>query len=78
MIGEATRGLDSVVKGRHPRVPWSRVIAFRNVAVHEYFAVDWPTVWHIARHELPELREQVLDVLQAEFPDVAHRYEERG
>lgn len=46
--------------------------------MHEYFAVEWPTVWHIAQHELPELREQAFEALQAQFPDIARRYEERG
>lgn len=78
VMGEATRGLNASVKDRHPQVPWSQVTAFRDVAVHEHFAVEWPAVWHIARHELPELREQVLAVLRAEFPDIVRRYEERG
>lgn len=78
VIGEAVRGLTVDVKTRHPNLPWPHVVAFRNVAVHEYFAVEWPEVWHIAQHELPTLREQVLDVLRAEFPEVARRYEERG
>ncbi len=78
MIGEATRGLNSVIKSRRPQVPWPHVVAFGNVAVHEYFALDWPTVWHMARHEPPGLREPVLDVLRAEFSDVARRYEEKG
>ena len=76
-IGEAARGLDAAIKSRHPQVPWPRIVAFRNVAVHEYFAVEWPTVWPVATREVPTLREQVLDVLRAEFPDVARRYQEK-
>lgn len=78
VIGEAARGIDATVKARYPLVPWSRIIAFRNVAVHEYFAIEWPTVWPVATREVPELRAQVLDVLRAEFPEVARRYEESG
>lgn len=40
VIGEAARGLDSRIKIRHPQVPWPRIVAFRNVAVHKYFAVE--------------------------------------
>ncbi len=63
---------------RHPGVPWRRVVDFRNVAVHEYFAVEWPTVWHLARHDLPALRTQLAAVLAAGYPDVARTYEQRG
>lgn len=75
VIGEAARALASDVKERHPGVPWSFVVGFRNVVVHEYFALEWPAVWHIARHDLPPLRAQVIDVLRAEFPDIAKRYD---
>ncbi len=78
VIGEAARGLDSEIKARHPQVPWSRIVAFRNVAVHEYFAVEWPAVWPVATREVPALREQVLTVLRAEFPDIARQYEARS
>lgn len=77
-IGECARAIDASLKGRHEHVPWKKVVAFRNVAVHEYFAVNWGTVWRIVSDELPALREQVLDVLRAEFPDIARRYEERS
>lgn len=77
VIGEAARGLDRVIRDRHPQVPWPRIVAFRNVAVHEYFAVEWPTVWPVATVEVPELREQVFSVLCA-VPEVATRVESRG
>lgn len=77
-IAEAARGLNAAVRDRHPQVPWSRIVAFRNVAVHEYFAIEWPTVWPVATREVPALRDQVLAVLQVEFPELARRYDERG
>lgn len=72
-MGEAARATDLSLKGRHGRVPWQRVVTFRNVAVHEYFAVNWATVWRIVSHELAVLREQVLEVLRVEFPDIVRR-----
>lgn len=47
--------------------------AFRNVAVHQYFAVECAEVWALATVNVPVLRTQVLDVLHAEYPDVASR-----
>ena len=35
IIGEAARGLSRGLRAEHPEVPWSDVIAFRNLVVHE-------------------------------------------
>ena len=40
VIGEAARQLDPAVRKRYPGVPWPDLIAFRNLAVHDYFAVE--------------------------------------
>jgi uncharacterized protein with HEPN domain len=29
---------------QHPDVPWRRIADFRNVAVHQYFAIEWSLV----------------------------------
>ena len=59
VIGEAARQLDPAVRKRYPEVPWRDLIAFRNLAVHDYFAVEWALVWAIARADVPRLGEQV-------------------
>jgi hypothetical protein len=43
--------------------------------VHKYFSVDWAVVWQISQQEVPVLEEQAMDVLRAEFPDLAKTYE---
>ena len=69
VIGEATARLPVEFRGRHPEVPWSKIVAFRNLVVHEYFGLDWPIVWDTATTLVPVLREQVARVLSAEFPE---------
>lgn len=78
VIGEAARAVAPDLVERHRKVPWRDIAAFRNRAVHEYFSIDWSRVWSIAQREVPALREQVLGVLQVEFPALARRYEERS
>lgn len=75
VIGEVARALSEEMRSRHPDIPWARMRAFRNVAVHEYFAIEWPWVWLIARDEVPELERLALAALKTEFPDLAERYE---
>ena len=59
----------------YPEVAWRHIRAFRNLAVHKYFSVDWAVVWQIAQEEVPVLEQQAMGVLRAEFPDLARTYE---
>ena len=69
VIGEAAARLPSEFRERHPEVPWAKIVAFRNLVVHEYFGLDWPIVWDTATTLVPVLRKQIAGVLSAEFPE---------
>jgi uncharacterized protein with HEPN domain len=43
-------------------------VEFRNIAVHEYFAVNWRIVWVAATQDAPNLRRQVGKILAEEYP----------
>ena len=66
MIGEAAARLSHAFREAHPQVEWRDIIAFRNIAVHAYFAVQWDIVWATAAEDVPVLRRQILEILQAE------------
>ena len=68
VISEAARQIGSAVRERYPLVPWQDLGAFRNLAVHDYFAVEWPLVWAIASREVAGLRRQVREILAADHP----------
>jgi uncharacterized protein YutE (UPF0331/DUF86 family) len=55
-------------------VAWRQIRAFRNLAVHRYFGVDWAVVWQIAQEEPSVLEEQALAIIRAEFPELAQTY----
>lgn len=48
---------------------------FRNIAVHQYFAVDTAVVWQIASDAVPALERRLLEILRVEFPDIAKQYD---
>ncbi|MGH3426527.1 MAG: HepT-like ribonuclease domain-containing protein, partial [Mycobacteriales bacterium] len=48
-IGEASRSVSNQLRERYPDVPWRRIADFRNVAVHQYFAIEWSLVWRLVR-----------------------------
>lgn len=69
VIGEAAARLPSEFRTRHPEIPWPKIVAFRNLVVHEYFGLDWPIVWDTATKLVPELHQQIAAVLSSEFPE---------
>ena len=40
VIGEAAARLPQVFREAYPQVEWRDIVAFRNIAVHAYFAVQ--------------------------------------
>lgn len=59
VIGEAAARLPRAFCEAHSEIPWPDIVAFRNIAVHEYFAVDWRIVWVTATQEVSLLRQQI-------------------
>lgn len=45
---------------------WCDIVAFRNIAVHAYFSVQWEIVWATATDDVSVLRRQVVEILQTE------------
>ena len=69
VIGEAASKLPKEFTKRFPEIPWKDIAGFRTIAVHEYFAVRWDTVWVAATEEAPTLRKQIEKILKSEFTD---------
>ncbi len=69
IVGEAAAGISDETRKRHPQIEWRKVVGLRNVLVHQYFGIDRPMVWEVAKSEVLLLREQLGAVLLAEFPE---------
>ena len=67
VIGEAAARLSSDFRAEHTKLPWADIIGFRNIAVHEYFAVSWSIVWVTATQDVPLLRQGIAAILENEF-----------
>jgi len=63
VIGEAAAHLPDEFHQKHREIPWADIIGFRNIAVHEYFSVNWEIVWSTAIHDVPMLQEQIAKLL---------------
>jgi uncharacterized protein with HEPN domain len=75
LLGEIASVLPDELRDRYPDVAWRQIRAFRNLAVHKYFGVDWAVVWQIAQEEPALLEGQVLAIIRAEYPALAKTYE---
>ncbi|MCL5102734.1 MAG: DUF86 domain-containing protein [Armatimonadetes bacterium] len=69
IIGEAAAHVSAGTRARHQDIEWADIVAFRNFAIHAYFAVDWDRVWDAAMVDAPVLREKITDILLREFPE---------
>lgn len=66
IVGEALSQLaksDAQLAGKVAEL--RRIIAFRNILVHGYAAVDYDTVWGLIRDKLPELQTNLKRLLGA-------------
>jgi uncharacterized protein with HEPN domain len=59
IIGEAARRISEELKQEHPQIPWRKIIAQRNVLIHEYDDIDYQEIWEVATLYLPGLIEQI-------------------
>ena len=53
-------------KADHPEIEWRRMTGLRNRIIHEYFGINYATVWKIKEENIPELADfiqQAIDEL---------------
>jgi uncharacterized protein with HEPN domain len=55
VIGEAARSVPEEITGKHPNIPWRLMGDMRNFAIHEYWGVEWRTIWETINKDLPPL-----------------------
>ena len=55
IIGEAANRVPQDFKSDHPEIEWRRMTGLRNRIIHEYFGINYATVWKIKEENIPEL-----------------------
>jgi uncharacterized protein with HEPN domain len=63
IIGEEANRITRKTKLNHQEVEWSKIIALRNILVHEYYTIDENIVWNIITEDLPGLKIQIVMLL---------------
>lgn len=68
VVGEAAGRISSELRAKYQSAPWTDIVSFRNILIHEYFGIHWPIVWHTATEQAPRLLEEIARIRRAEFP----------
>ena len=63
IVGEAARQLTLELKDNHSHIPWPKIVGMRNLVSHEYFRIDAKTIWLTATESVPELRDDIEDII---------------
>ncbi len=63
IIGEAANAVPDEIQQRYPQIDWRNVIGLRNAIAHEYFRLNLDRIWNIIEVELPELKQQIQDLI---------------
>lgn len=69
VIGEAAKGIPSVVRKKYAQVDWKRMAGLRDMLIHEYFGVDADVLKQIVSGKIPALRTHVANILSQEGGD---------
>lgn len=63
IIGEASSKLSASIREQHPDIPWTKIVAMRNLITHAYFGIDLGEIWATVTNDLPMLKTKVNGIL---------------
>ena len=52
IIGEAVRAVPDEVRDKAAEIEWHKIVALRNILIHEYFGVNLKIIWDVIQNKL--------------------------
>ena len=68
-IGEYVNSMSQELKVKNKHVDWIDIVSLRNTAVHNYDGLYMDWIWEVVTRDVPELLEQVEEILRVEGVD---------
>ncbi|MFH0711752.1 MAG: DUF86 domain-containing protein [archaeon] len=62
IVGEAVKNIPQNIKLKYKEIPWREIVGTRDKISHHYFGVDLGLIWKIIKENLPDLKEQMLEI----------------
>lgn len=59
IIGEAAGKMPEELRTQFPKIPWRKIVALRNLIIHDYANVAYSEVWRVIQEDIPKLRENI-------------------
>lgn len=75
VMGEATKQIPKPVREKDSSIPWKKMAGMRDKMIHEYFGVDYDTVWRTAKNILPKLKGKISKLIKQEKEEKGDIYE---
>jgi uncharacterized protein with HEPN domain len=66
IIGEATKKVPDNLRQKYPQIDWRAMAGMRDRLIHGYFGVDYDIVWDVVSNKVPQLQQDVTDILRHE------------
>jgi len=62
IIGEAAVKIPDELRKKFPKIPWKKIVAQRNLIIHDYATVRCEEVWIVIQKDFPILKQQLVAV----------------
>ena len=66
VIAEAIKEIPERIRLNYPEVDWRGIIGMRNITTHQYWSIDYETIWEVVCSEVPQIDRTVSMILNNE------------
>jgi uncharacterized protein with HEPN domain len=66
IIGEATKKIPADLKIKWNSINWKNMSGMRDRLIHDYMGINYSIVWDVIKNKIPELYNQIQDVIEKE------------
>jgi uncharacterized protein with HEPN domain len=66
IIGEAAKKVPDDLKQKYTQIEWRAMAGMRDRLIHSYFGIDYDIVWDVVTNKIPQLQQEVEEILRNE------------